>query len=462
MALVFPVEVYPADATVDALSGTTHQQSGVKYVSKDLGKSSAPSLAIQHYRERLFLLDRLSLACAARVVETGALAVGVFPVTYRQGGADKQFDGATAQAVVDNDTNYVYLNSSAALVINITGFPADATTYFPLAEVVAANGVLTITDKRSLVLFAVNQLAGSYALDDLSNLAAGGTSVNKSLLPSADNAIDLGSGTKSWRVVYVGNQIIFKGTSFNIVLGFADPAAGITITVPDAGGDDTLALVALAQTLLNKTLDGMTAKTDITLQSATADITIDWDVPAAARAYTIPDVGVGADFVLTDGAQTLGDKTLTAPTIDDLTNATHDHSNAAGGGNLTKTAFASAKLFPVAPSFYKSGALAVEVLKWEYVAPFAMTLRSATGRVNTAPVGDSMIVDVRVGGASIFASQAEMINIADGTQQGVSTTKDHDVAAGDVITLEVEQVGSTTAGSDLAVVLNCLAVADSV
>jgi hypothetical protein len=40
------------------------------------------------------------------------------------------------------------------------------------------------------------------------------------------------------------------------------------------------------------------------------------------------------DITINDSTQTLTNKTLTTPTITDLSNATHDHSNAAGGGTL--------------------------------------------------------------------------------------------------------------------------------
>lgn len=61
------------------------------------------------------------------------------------------YAGASAQAVTDNTTNYVYLDATGALVINTTGFPASyATTPFcPLATVVTSGGVCTsVTDKR--------------------------------------------------------------------------------------------------------------------------------------------------------------------------------------------------------------------------------------------------------------------------------------------------------------------------
>ncbi len=116
-----------------------------------------------------------------------------------------------------------------------------------------------------------------------------------------------------------------------------------------------------------------------------------------------------------------------------------------------------AKTLPFAPSVFLSGTLSVKVWEIEWVAPVDFTLRNATGRANTPPVGADLIVDVRVNGTSIFSLQSDMIVIADGGQQDTSATVDHAVLAGEVITFEVEQVGSTTAGADLTIVLNGLA-----
>ena len=63
-------------------------------------------------------------------------------------------------------------------------------------------------------------------------------------------------------------------------------------------------------------------------------------------------------------------------------------------------------------------------------------------------------MDVRINGTSIFADQTEMIAIAAGTYQDTSATKNAAVAAGDVLTIEIEQIGSGVAGADLTVVLN--------
>lgn len=82
---------------------------------------------------------------------TQALKIDIAGFKYDIGGDRGSFVGALAQSVTDDDTNYVYLNDTGTLVINITGFPTD-TTYIPLARVVAANGeVVAIHEERVLL-----------------------------------------------------------------------------------------------------------------------------------------------------------------------------------------------------------------------------------------------------------------------------------------------------------------------
>jgi hypothetical protein len=53
---------------------------------------------------------------------------------------------------------------------------------------------------------------------------------------------------------------------------------------------------------------------------------------ATTRTLTVPDAS--GTITLNDATQTLANKTLTTPTIASFTNATHDHTNAAGGGQI--------------------------------------------------------------------------------------------------------------------------------
>jgi len=114
----------------------------------------------------------------------------------------------------------------------------------------------------------------------------------------------------------------------------------------------------------------------------------------------------------------------------------------------------AAKTIPFSPSVRLIGALSVKVWEIEWVAPFDWTLVNATGRVSTSPTGSNLVVDVLIGGSSIFSIDTDRINIASAGQQDTTATVNHAVMAGDVVTFSVLQVGSSVAGSDMTIVLN--------
>lgn len=57
-------------------------------------------------------------------------------------------------------------------------------------------------------------------------------------------------------------------------------------------------------------------------------------------------VDIGTDVVTLTGSQVLTNKTLTTPTIASFANANHDHTNSAGGGQITDAALSSAVTVP--------------------------------------------------------------------------------------------------------------------
>lgn len=274
-SFTYPNEVFPSDTNVLALDGTIDASTGLPFVAKGVGPNSTPTYEIQYNRRQQRQNNILAAAREGMVVEDGALTVGVSPIRYTLGGVRKCFDGAVNQAIPDNSTRVVYIDSANALQIQ-SSFPADLTSFLPLATVTSLSGVLTIIDERPAVLFDVSSV-------------------------------------------------------------------------------------------------GTTGKT-----------------------------------------------------------------------------------IPIAPSVHIPGTLSVAVSTVEWPAPFDFTLVNAVGQAGGAPGGASLIVDVRVNGTSVFASQAEMISIASGQKQDTSATKNHAVSAGDALTFEIEQVGSPIAGADLTVVLNGL------
>lgn len=83
----------------------------------------------------------------------------------------------------------------------------------------------------------------------------------------------------------------------------------------------------------------------------------------------------------------------------------------------------------------------------------AWTIHSVRASVGTAPTGSSIIVDVNVNGATIFTTQANRPTITDsGFTSGKLTNMDvTTVASGSYLTIDIDQIGSTIAGSDLTV-----------
>lgn len=85
---------------------------------------------------------------------------------------------------------------------------------------------------------------------------------------------------------------------------------------------------------------GSIAATDV--QTAVAEVATDYAAADSTHAALTAAHGATGAVVGTTNSQTLTNKTLTTPTIGDLTNAQHTHQNAAGGGQLTDAALSAA------------------------------------------------------------------------------------------------------------------------
>jgi hypothetical protein len=82
------------------------------------------------------------------------------------------------------------------------------------------------------------------------------------------------------------------------------------------------------------------------------------------------------------------------------------------------------------------------------------TIKRADARVKTAPTGANIICDINKNGASIWTTQANRVTIAAGAASGTQTTFDiTTISDGDVLTMDVDQVGATIAGVSLTVLL---------
>lgn len=105
--------------------------------------------------------------------------------------------------------------------------------------------------------------------------------------------------------------------------------------------------------------------------------------------------------------------------------------------------------------FNRTNALTVTTGVAGYPVPFNCTVLGVRGYMGTAPAGSAAVFDVNRNGVTIFGTQALRPQAAAGSQTIAETTgmTVTSLTAGDVLTVDIDQVGSTTAGSDLTLVI---------
>lgn len=104
-------------------------------------------------------------------------------------------------------------------------------------------------------------------------------------------------------------------------------------------------------------------------------------------------------------------------------------------------------------TFSATGSLTAGPGRNRYLFPFAATILGVTAAIGTAPVGQSIILDVHKNGTTVFTTQGNRPTIA-AAANATATEAVPDVtaiAAGDYITVDRDQVGTTEAGQNLTV-----------
>lgn len=82
------------------------------------------------------------------------------------------------------------------------------------------------------------------------------------------------------------------------------------------------------------------------------------------------------------------------------------------------------------------------------------TIVDCIAYVKTAPTGQSIIIDVNKNGSTIYTTQANRPTIAAAAQISTATVPDAlTLTQSDILSVDVDQIGSGTAGADLAVVV---------
>lgn len=111
------------------------------------------------------------------------------------------------------------------------------------------------------------------------------------------------------------------------------------------------------------------------------------------------------------------------------------------------------EIFP----FFMSGLLTTKVGGLRVYMDYPCTVDVVRIGVGTAPTGATVMVDVNRNGTTIYGTQALRPAIAISAFTAVGGTESNGVfAAGDYLTVDVDQVGSTIAGQDLSVIVRVI------
>jgi predicted aconitase with swiveling domain len=103
--------------------------------------------------------------------------------------------------------------------------------------------------------------------------------------------------------------------------------------------------------------------------------------------------------------------------------------------------------------FQSVGVLTAAAGKAFVVAPYGGTIKKIAARVGATSAGSSILVDINKNGTTIFTTQANRPTIAAASVVATlaGTPEVLTFAAGDLLSVDIDQIGSGTAGSNLGV-----------
>lgn len=272
-------------------------------------------------------------------------------------------------------------------------------------------------------------------------------------------------GTPNMTVlVATGKAYVFKPDNSNVYVTNLDANANVTIGSNSSGNPRIDAIVIKIDLAVTPNNNGDNVATLVAVQgtpaaspSAPTDSAIQTAVGAGNPFYRLTDVTVanGAASItnanIADKRSGIQIRLLNGYLRFNTSTTKLQFSNDGvtykdiGSGNVT-------------PTFTVIGTLTTGTDKAPLlIAPFALVIKKAFARVKTAPTGASIIFDINKNGTSIWnTTQANRLTIAaaasSGNQSSFDTTT---LAEGDYLTLDIDQIGSTIAGSDATVELYC-------
>lgn len=276
-----------------------------------------------------------------------------------------------------------------------------------------------------------DQLSQYLQVANLSNLST-------SLIPSANVTYDLGSTTKYWKDLYLSGNTIFLGSAqitLNANGGIDLPAGsrtgGTAIGTGTGSGGG-------ASVTISDTAPGSPSAGDLWWSANTSELFIYYnDIDSNQWVQATTPGATGAT-----GANGVSPSTDSYLQVANLQPQLDKYLQVANS-----TSFATTADIDFVKAYRYDDTLAINTGTKRLYIQDSYTLKSIHAFVDTAPTGSSVITNVKKNGSSL-----QNITIAAGATTASNTSLSYSFVSGDYITVDITQVGSSTAGVNLYIV----------
>lgn len=262
--------------------------------------------------------------------------------------------GANTLAIATAGTDYAPATSGSAILKGngSGGFSSAAagTDYVsPTGTETLANKTLGAPKISGNILDVLGEilLETSYYSGSVNHVGIGSNSTGAGAdvyAGGSDTNIDLNLWGKGTGKVRVGGSEV-------VTIAATQTLTNKTLTTPviaqinDANGNESIIFAATASAVNEVTVTNKATGTGPTIGASGGDTNINLNLTSKGSGVVQAN---GVEIGTISGTQTLSNKTLTTPTIGSFVNATHNHQNAAGGGQLDASSVFSAGTVPTA------------------------------------------------------------------------------------------------------------------
>ena len=247
--------------------------------------------------------------------------------------------------------------------------------------------------------------------------------------------------------VVSGDGLTGGGTTGDVTLTVVG-GTGITANANDIAIDSTVTTLTGTQTLTNKTLTAPTLTTPALGTPASGILSGCTVIPMAEASGILPDANMPNLTGAITTVQGAVDTTLVANAVDSdhYTDGSIDLAHISTGAKTQALIIAASD---------ETTALTTGTAKATFRMPYAFTLTAIRASVTTAPTGSVATIDVNEGGSTILSTKIT-IDASEKTSTSAATAavlSDTSLADDAEITIDIDGVGSTVAGTGLKVAL---------